>query len=330
MAVARVISDVQTVAGLATLDIIPAAGFVFEITEIGSSAWVGVPPNTIPQVDVGLFDGLLGPANFLTAANVRGRYRPQHFLINNGNYLRITNANAGAQQISYSGIIRQVYGTGAGSTICYSDIQQIAPAGTFDIRPAAGFDMVLKDIGSSQWIGAPPAALPDVTVALNDGVNTANILEGANTRMWESELEIFINNANYVTIANTNVAQADIGYSLEMVHAYGTAASNVMSSVVNCLGGATVDFRPAVGEEWRVTGFGAATFTGVAPLAFPDVTVSMFDGVLLSTLSQVGDWKNNGHMMNIHINNGNYLRFTDTSGVAQDVCVIAERDQVYA
>ena len=316
----RCITDVQAVLAGANLDVQPAAGFVYKLTGFGSGTWVGVPPNAIPQISVGIFDGAIGPSHILRSTDIRGWYRKQNVLINNGNYCRITNDAGAPANVSFSGEIYQAYGTGAAASVCVTDVQTILAGALLTLQPAVNQDMVVRDIGSSLWVGAAPAGLPDVTVSLTDGVLASVIMQATDTRQWEPEIEIYINNTDYITIQNTNALAAAVSVVAEIVRDFGTGVSGVVSNVVAVVGGAVADFQPGVGFEWVMTMTGAATWVGVAPLAFPDVTVAIFDGLIGGNIQNNANWLSNGSPIKIHCNNGNYIRITDTSAAPQNVC----------
>lgn len=327
MARQTVYSDVQLVGAGADLDIQPPAGQVWEVTNIGSSVWVGVAPAGNPEVDVGLFDGVLGPSHILRSTDTRGWNRRQSIMINNANYLRLTNPGLAGANISHSARLIQEYGVGL--SVCVTDIQAIAGAGVLTLQPPAGSDYKVHDIGSDIWVGGAPAGLPDVQVDLTDGVLPAMIMQSPDTRQWDAELEIFINNANYITVTNTG-ALANISFSAELYRLYGAGQSVVISDLqaVGALG--NVDFQPAAGMEWRITGFAGSLWVGVPPASYPDFTVNLFDGLIASQLASQVDIKDQGSLIEVMVDNTHYVRITDTSAVGANVGVIGELWQRYA
>lgn len=327
MARQTVYSDVQLIAGAANLDIQPPAGQVWEVTQVGSSVWVGAAPNERPQVDVGLFDGVLGPSHILRSTDVRGWNRRQRIMINNTHYLRLNNPGGAGANISHSCRLVQEYGVGL--SVCMTDIQAIAGAANLTIQPPAGSDYKLHDFGSDVWVGAGVAGLPDIQVNLTDGLLPAIIMQSTDTRQWNAELEILINNATYITITNTG-ALANISFSGELYRMYGAGQSVVISDLqaVGALG--SVDFQPPVGIEWRITGFAGSLWAGVPPNAFPDFTVHLFDGAIASQLVDQVDWKEQGNLTEIMVDRTEYIRITDTSGVGGNVGIIGEMIQRYA
>jgi len=329
MGIQTVLSDVQNVLAGANLDVRPpATGYDWEITDIGSSVWVGGAPNSRPQVDIGYYDGLIGPSYVLRSTDVRGWFRPQRLSINRNNYLRFNNPGIAAENVSYSAKITRYYGTGLSG--CISDLQTLIAGATYSVQPPAGYDYKVKDIGSDQWVGGAPAGLPNVRVDLTDGIFTAIILQGTDVRQWEDELEIFVNNTNYINIVNTAAVQGVISFSADLHRYYGAGMSTVISDLQNCGAGASVDFQPANGVEWRITGFAAANWVGVPPLQFPDVTINLYDGTIASSLALQTDWKEQGHQMDIVVSDTDYIRITDTSGAGGDVGIIGELHQVFA
>ena len=316
-------SDVQVVGAGLNYDIRPAVGEVWELTRFGSSVFVGVPPNLRPDMNVGIFDGITGPSHTMRGADVRGWYRDGRLIIDNTHYARITNAAGAGANLSFSAkLIREV---GAGPSPIRSDVQAVLAAGTVDIRPAAGSGETWKitDIGSDQWIGAAGVALPDVDIDLNDGTLTARILRSPDNRGWQAPLEFYVDRNDYITITNTAGVTAAISWSAELVHQSGTGVTLVRSDIQTALALASVDFRPVLGEEWKITGIAGAAWVGVAPAGVPDLTAHLFDLANASQIMDSGGGALQNSLLQLLINNANYLRLTDTSNAPHNVGISA-------
>jgi hypothetical protein len=323
----NIMSDIQVVAAGANYDVQPPAGQEWEVLDIGSSVWVGVPPNAVPQVNAGIFNGLIGPAWILRSVDIRGWNRVQRIHINNTNYLRLNNPGGAGANISFSAIVTRSFGSAA--SYVRTQLATVAAAGNMDIQPAAGFEYHITDAGSSLWIGAAPAGLPDVSVQIFDGVNAATMMRGADARGWGKNMDIYINNANYLRLTNTNVAQAILGVVGKVAREFGAGATVVMTDVQPIAAGANWDVQPALGQEWKVVEYGASVWVGVSPAALPQITVSMFDGVNASVLMQSTDVK--GWIDNVehYFDNTNYLRITDASGAGLNACFSATLTRQY-
>jgi len=316
-------SDVQLVGAAGNLDILPPVGFNYEITEIGSSVWVGVPPNAVPQVNVGLFDGVLGPSWFLQSTDIRGWNRRQSLHIDNTNYLRLNNPGGAGANISYAGHVIRAYG--AGATRVISDLQTIGAGANMDVLPPAGNEYMVCDVGASIWIGGAPANLPDCTVSIFDGVNAAQFMQGADARGWGKPLELYFNPANYLRLTNTNAAANVLAISGVISRIHGAAPTMVRSDVQVVPVAAVVDFIPAQGEEWRVTDIAADTWVGVAPAALPNVTAQIFDGVIASNVIIPTDNKGWLDPIEILIDQTNYLRLAAAAAVVVGISAVVSR-----
>ena len=319
-------SDVQLVGAGGNLDVLPGVGFDFEVTEIGSSVWVGVPPNSVPQVDVGLFDGVIGPAFFLQSTDIRGWSRRQGFNLNSLNYLRLTNPAGAGANVSYTGRVIRAYGAAPSAVI--SDLQTIGIGANMDIIPPAGSEYKITDIGASIWIGGAPANLPDCTVSIFDGVNAANFMTGANVRGWDKPLELYYNTANYIRITNTNAAPNVLAISGVITRLFGAAPTMVRSDVQVVPVAGVVDFIPPLGEEWRVTDIASDTWVGVAPAALPNVAVSIFDGAIGSNVLIATDNKGWINPIEILIDTTHYLRITAAAAVVVGISAVVSRTYV--
>lgn len=315
----RIMTDIQVVVAGGNYDIQPGAGFEFEVLEIGSSAWVGVPPAAVPQVNVGIFNGVIGPAWLLQAADTRGWGNTHHWQVNNANYIRLNNPGGAGANVSFVAKVARGFGTGA--TYTRTQLLTVATGINWDLQPAAGFEYIIQDIASSLWIGGAPNNLPDVSVSIFDGVAAAVMLQGADARGWDKNLNIYINNANYLRLTNTNAAQAILGVVGQVAREFGTAATVVITDVQAIGAGLNWDVQPAAGAEWKITEIGCSRWLGVAPAALPELTVSLWDGVNASILLQSTDNKGWLDDMEIYIDNTNYLRINDVSGVGCNACI---------
>lgn len=319
-------TDVQVIGAGAFLDIQPPVTQDWEVTQIGSDQWVGVPPFARADVLVSYFDGV-NQASMLRDTDDRGWYRVQKFIVSNANYIRLTNQNAAQANLSFSAHLRFYIGTGA--SINRSDVQQVGIGAAVSIQPPVTEDWVIWDIGSDQWVGAGKAAVPNIQVELDDGVNQAMIMSPVNRRQWDPQLNLVVNNGDYVTITNTSGVLADVAWSAELL---GPARGvSVVRSDVQVVGaGANIDFQPAAGEEWVVRMIGASVWVGIPPNAMPDVLASIFDGVNASTIQNNANWQQNSHRFDIHISNTNYLRVNDSGGAGGNIGISAELLQRYA
>lgn len=314
-----IMTDIQVVASGANYDIQPGAGYEWEVLEVGSSAWVGVAPNGIPDVNVGIFDGAIGPAWLLQGADIRGWRKTHKWQINNTNYIRLNNTNVAQANISFVAKVARAFGTAASYT--RTQLLTVAAGINWDIQPAVGFEYLVQDIGSSLWIGGAPNNLPDVSVSIFDGAIEAIMLRGADARGWDKNLNIYINNTNYLRLNNTNGAQAILAMVGQVAREFGTAASVVITDVQAIGAGLNWDVQPPAGQEWKITEIGGSRWLGVSPDAVPELTVSLFDGVNASVLLQSTDSKGWLDDMEIYIDNANYLRINDVSGVGCNACI---------
>lgn len=324
-------TDVQTVGAGLTVDVRPPDAFhSWRITEIGSDQRVGVLPNAVPDVDVGIFDGVR-EAFVLRSVDVRGWYRKQNIVIDRDNYCRLTNNNAAAANLSWSGELIRYHGVAP--TVVRTDVQTVGTGLTIDVRPAtATEDWIVRDIGSSNWLGAAPNGVPNVEVDYNDGIIVARVMDSTETRQWEAEQRLYVNRTHYLTLTNAGLANADVGWSAELLRYYGNGASIVRSEVRAVGAGLNVDIIPPVGEEWEVTIFGSSLWIGISPAQFPDITVSIFDAAAAigSPIEDPTSWHGNGHEMKVHVDAGDHLRINDGSGVGQNVAISAVLSQRYA
>jgi len=310
------------------LDVRPAAGIDWEVTEIGSSIWVGVAPNGHPRVNCGIWDGVNGPAWVLQSTDIRGWQRRQQLFISRTNYLRLNNPGLGGENVSYSAKVTRIFGVATDPVI--TDVQTIGIAGNMDIIPPAGFELEITDIGASLWIGGAPAGLPEVNVSLFDGIITGQFMLGSDTAGWNKKLSLYIDDQNYLRVTNANLAALNaIAIVGTIARIRGAAATAVMSDIRAIGAGATITIRPILGEEWMVTAIGANAWAGAPPASFPNIRVDITDGAIFSTVARSVDAHNWMNELELLIDNTNYLAITDLTAVGCNVVFSAYKTRIY-
>ena len=325
---ARVFSLIATLGPGLNYDIQPPVGQDWEVNDLGSSIWVGVPTASVPQMQVGLYNGVLGPSYFrnstLVNPHIHGWVSPSRWMINNANYLRITNPGAAPENISASVVLAQDQGPNRLSRVI-SGIANLIPTATVVIQPPVGQDWVIYDVGSSLYVGAQPNGLPNVQVAMTDGTITADVAHGADFRGWRP-MEIYINNAVYLQLTNQAGFAADISWSGAICQNQGpNIPSQVVSAIATVGIGGVLTIQPPVGEEWRVTEIATSTWTAGAPAALPDVAVNLTDGTIASLVQAGTDTKGWLAVIRYDLTNTLYMTLTDTSGAGGNIAVSAIR-----
>jgi hypothetical protein len=145
----------------------------------------------------------------MSGADARGWFRPLELYINNANYLTITNPVGAGGTISWSGYKARSYApTGFSSVV--TQVIALGAGAIATIQPALGYEMRVTDIGCSVWVGAPPASLPSVAVALTNGIIAPVLQNAANDKGWVANMAYYLSRTNYMTItdagAGSNVA----------------------------------------------------------------------------------------------------------------------------
>ena len=205
-----VITDVQTIGIAGNMDVIPPAGFEYEITDIGSGLWVGGAPWNVPDVNVSIFDGAVA-VPLMLSTDLKGWYKSLKIFIDNTNYLRVTNTNVAGQAIAVIGTIARIRGSAA--TAVMSDVRAIGAGLTIQIRPPLGEEWMITDIGGSVWVGVPPASLPNLTVEVTDGILASIVARPADNTPWIDDMELLVDNTNFIQITDTGGAGCNICFS---------------------------------------------------------------------------------------------------------------------
>lgn len=303
------VSNMQAAVGAgATHDVQPPAGHEYLITEIGGdAAFVGA----VPDVQLAIRDAVLADAivwiDPTTTPNCRGH--KLELYLTNGNYMRLTNTAAGANNLSWFG--KEV--KPGNSRV---DLQAIGAGASIDIQPPAGETWKITTLGSSTWNAA---GYPDVAVGLTDGVLQASmIVQATMLRGWNRNQGLIVDNAAYMRVTDISGAGIVFGYSGLRI------PQTCISSVTDVAGGATLDIIPPANQEWVITDIGAETWAGVAPNGYPNILVSMIVGANLSDILEAGagaslHWNEE---MELYIDTTHYLRITEISAGNNEVSVL--------
>jgi len=90
-----------------------------------------------------------------------------------------------------------------------SDITSVSGGANLDFQPASGVEVVIVSYGSSQSVGTAPDLIPDIVVGLFDGTNAGTFSVDSGTTIFGG-IKIFLNNTNYLRIANASASSANI------------------------------------------------------------------------------------------------------------------------
>ena len=94
-----------------------------------------------------------------------------------------------------------------------SDIQSVTTGANLDFQPAAGVEVMITEVGSSNFRGTEPDKAPWVTVNLYNGTLASTLRDSSQSAtLWSREMKIFINNTRYLRIANTDSATRNLAY----------------------------------------------------------------------------------------------------------------------
>jgi len=196
-------------------------------------------------------------------------------------------------------------------------ISVVAGAGaTADIRPAAGVEYKVIDFGSQH---AFVANVPDLQVAINDGVNPACVVlvdpttdPGKRTRQFE----FYITHDNYITLTNTGGAGANLSIIGELIR-----PGLTITDVALIGGGLQYDIRPPAGQTWKITELGCDVWTAGPADINPNIRVFLTDGVtLLPIVLDPTMVRGQDKQLEIYIDHDIYLSVLDVGGVG---CTIA-------
>lgn len=195
----------------------------------------------------------------------------------------------------------------------------INAAAAYDVQPPAGQGWVIYEVSSEE---AFVATIPDLAYGIADGVLTlANIVIDPTTEGQKGARakEIYLTNANYLTITNTGGNPAFIGWTGERVD-----PNLIITDMVTCPNAGNVDVQPPAGQTWRITEIGAELYQGADN--HPGVTFGITDGTLVASMimleladrgqEKAYDWI---------IDNNIYLRLTNTAGADCDIAYCGVR-----
>lgn len=298
------------VAGAAVQNVQPPAGEAWVIYEVGSDTpFVG----NQPDLSYGIVDGVLTLADIVqdpTDAPDKGT-RPKEIYITNGNYLEITNTAAGNANVGWTGERVDPNKVITDMVTCPT-----AGLGYVDIQPPVGQTWRITEFGAELYDAATDH--PEVSVGITDGALAASIiLQEDCDRAQNKALDWIIDNTIYLRVTNSAAADVDVCYSGILI----PEAS--IGSVQDVVGSAVLDIQPPAGQEWVITEIAVQTWTGVPGAAdVGDISVSLYDGAVLSELLEPLASLAWNRKLHIHIDNANYLRITEISTANNEVGIL--------
>lgn len=293
------------VGGAAQIDIQPAAGNAYCIKEFSSDpVFVG----NVPDLAVGIRDGVLADALvIIDPTTAVQKNRAKELYITNTNYLRMTNAAAGAANLGWSG-----YQVPEG--IVRTDIYTAPSAGFVDIRPPEGEVWKVLEIGAETMNATHH---PDLTLYLTDGVSVVSMLaDGARNLVWGKAWNLYLSYDLWLRAEPIAAADNDVGLSMIRV------ADEQFGAIVDMGAAAVLDIQPAEGQEAVVTQISAETWAGVAAAGSPDIFVAFYNGAVLSDIMEDGttaDSLIHNRRHELFLDNDVYLRITEGSGANNEV-----------
>lgn len=303
----NLITNISAAVGAgASIDIIPPAGQEYLVTDFFSQhAFVA----NAPDLQVGIYDGANNCISLIDPTTDPGkRTRQYQFYITHDNYLRLTNTGAAGANLGFTG-------ERVRSGLTRTDIVAIGAGLGVEIIPAAGETLLVTEIGVTTWTAGPADINPDVSVGLTDGtlINSI-ILDPTMVRGQDKQLQIYINMPIHLYVIDTSGGGNNFAYSARRVPVA------CRSAVLDVVGSATWDIRPAAGEEVVVTELAAETWAGAAPNGYPDIIVSLMVGANLSDITKAGAaslrWNSD---CILKIDHDHWIRVTENSAANNEV-----------
>ncbi len=293
------------VGGAAAIDIQPAAGQAYCITEIFADA---VFANDVPDVQMAIRDGVLADAVVVIDPNTAmQKNRPKELYITNANYCRLTNTAVGAQNLGWCG-----YQVPVG--IVMTDIFTAPNGGFVNVQPPAGEVWKLTELGA-ETLNA--TNMPDLTLYLTDGVLVLSMLsDGARNLVWDKAWNLYLTNDLFLRMEPIAGADNDVGLSMIRV------AVEPFGAIATIGAGADLDIQPADGRECVVTQVSAEIWAGAAAAGSPDMFVALYNGAVLSDIMEdgaVSDSIIHNRQYEILIDNDVYIRITEGGGVNNQI-----------
>lgn len=207
-----VISGVVNVGAGATILIRPPLGEAWQINDFGSGQWLGVPPVGLPDIVVQMGDGVNWTV-VLDGANSRLWFTEDMGInINNAIYLQVTNTNALATDIGWSGIKFKQNDTASSSV--KSNVAVVGIGGALNIAPVSTREeWMVTGVYSNVLFGGAPNMLPDINVNNSNGVLASLKARNTDVAFWLHHPNILVSSTNFLTLTDTSGAGAVLGYS---------------------------------------------------------------------------------------------------------------------
>jgi hypothetical protein len=149
----------------------------------------------------------------MNSTNIRGWLYAMALYLTNDVWLRITNPNIATNSVCWSGTRLQTYPSGLPNVM--SAVATVGAGGILDARPAnVDEEWLITAFGALTWIGAAPAALPDMAVDLvNATPLVSRLARNADFCHQLSPPDLAVSRANFARFTETNGGGDDIGFS---------------------------------------------------------------------------------------------------------------------
>lgn len=302
------------------VDVQPPVGQAYRMIDFTNNAAMVAD---VPDVEVRLRDGTLADAIILIdpTTNPGRRIRPVELYITRDNYCRIVNTGGAGSNIGYFGELVNALNVRA-------DLVTIGAGANVNIQPPAGESWKITCWGASTWTVAGDLN-PSPTIRVTNGTLILSaIVRPTMVRGQDKIAAWYINNTIYLNVIDTGGAGVVFGYSGIRI------PQTVISSLNDVANGATLDIRPAAGQDWVVTEISSEMWAGAgAPNDYPDTTVSLINGANLSELLEAGSvdtcirWNSD---MELPISRDNYLRITNVNGANSEIGVLGYLKRTYS
>jgi hypothetical protein len=195
----------------------PPAGETWCVTEWGASAFTGAG-DLNPAVEVGLRTpggGGLVLSRITRPTQLRAQDKQPNIIINNDVYLNVY-STPGVD--FYWSAIRI-------PETSISSVTDVAGAGLtpwVDIRPNAGDEYIITEIGSEIWAVAVPNGQPDIIVSLRVGADDSEVIENAllASVRWNTDAVLKIDHDHYLRITDNSGGNNEVCVSGYLQRSY--------------------------------------------------------------------------------------------------------------
>jgi hypothetical protein len=197
-------AGIVTLGAGGTYDLDPGTTAI-RVFEMGGSVWTVGPADVNPNLTITATDGTLVASKLFDPTMTCGQDKALDIPISHDCRLLITDTGGGGCDFAWCGMVSEFE--------VISDVQDIGAGANLDFRPTDGYEVTITLVGGETWtaLGAP-ADVPNMSTSNYNGTNASQFLKAGPSFLWDSLLDIKINNTNRLRLNNSAGGNSELSF----------------------------------------------------------------------------------------------------------------------